>query len=227
MHIRQWISGVLFSVLLLAGLAAPPAIRAARPSLAKPPDESLLFIENTGQFPAKARFYAPAAGRALWLTPEALWVTTTEGGQTVNLKLSFPGANPSPRLEPFNRLETAVSYYRGQDPANWRTNAPTWGGVRYVELYPGVDLEITGQGNQFVWRLVCRADCQSALRHQADCESASRSQVDCESASRSQADCESASRSQADCESASRHQADCESASRSQVDCESASRHQA
>ena len=164
MHIRQWVSCILFSVLLLTSLTAPPAIRAIQPSLVEPPNSTLIFIENIGQFPAKARFYAPAADRTFWLTSDALWMTTTERGQTVNLKLSFPGANPAPRLEAFNRLETVVSYYRGQNPANWQTNAPTWGGVRYVDLYPGVDLEIATARGQLSWRLACRADCKSTLR---------------------------------------------------------------
>ena len=72
----------------------------------------------------------------------------------VNLRLSFPGANPHPRLEPFDRLETHVSYFIGADPAKWRADVPVWGGVRYRDLYPGVDLEITGENGQWQWRLI-------------------------------------------------------------------------
>ncbi len=63
----------------------------------------------------------------------------------VNLRLSFPGASPHPRLEPFDRLETHISYYIGADPAKWRADVPVWGGVRCVDLYPGVDLVLDGQ----------------------------------------------------------------------------------
>lgn len=69
------------------------------------------------------------------------------------LKLTFPGANPHPRLEPFNRLETQVSYFIGNDPAGWRTDVPVWGGVRYVDLYPGLNLEISGERGEWTWRL--------------------------------------------------------------------------
>ncbi len=74
----------------------------------------------------------------------------------VNIRLSLPGANPHPRLEPFNRLETVVSYFIGNDPAQWRVAVPVWGGVRYRDLYPGIDLEITGAGGHLVQRLVAR-----------------------------------------------------------------------
>ena len=66
--------------------------------------------------------------------------------KVVNLRVSFPGANPQPTLEPLNRLDTHVSYFIGNDSAKWRADVPVWGGVRYRELYPGLDLEITGAG---------------------------------------------------------------------------------
>jgi len=146
----------------------------------------LMFIENVGQFDDEARFQLRGANGTLWLTEDGLWVTVLEksrlsprppdGGDPssfsaterveelgewgevpgVNLKLSFPGANPQPHLEPFNRLETSVNYFLGNDPAQWQTNVPVWGGVRYKDLYPGIDLEITSEGGQMVQRVVAR-----------------------------------------------------------------------
>jgi pimeloyl-ACP methyl ester carboxylesterase len=85
--------------------------------------------------------------------------------RSVNIRLSFSGANPHPRLEPFNRLETVVSYFIGNDPAQWRAAVPVWGGVRYNDLYPGIDLEITGEGGHLVQRLVTRPGANlSAVR---------------------------------------------------------------
>ena len=74
----------------------------------------------------------------------------------VNLRLTFPGANPHPRIEPFDRLDTVVSYFIGNDPEQWQPDVPVWGGVRYVDLYPGVDLEMTGASSNWTWRLVFR-----------------------------------------------------------------------
>jgi len=70
----------------------------------------------------------------------------------VNLKLSFAGANPHPRLEPISRLDTVVSYFIGDDPEQRHAGVPVWGGVRYVDLYPGVDLEVTSGGGHWTWR---------------------------------------------------------------------------
>jgi hypothetical protein len=121
----------------------------------------LMFIENVGQFDQRARFQVRGGDATLWLAEGGLWMTVGEG---VNLKVGFVGANLHPRLEPFNRLDTHVSYFVGSDPANWRADVPVWGGVRYVDLYPGVDLEVTGDGGRWAWQLLCRADCQSALQ---------------------------------------------------------------
>ncbi len=152
--------------LLLVGTAFLPTSRLAYE--AAPPevwgDGSLLFIENVGQFDPRVRFQVRGGGTTLWLTDDALWVTfalpsdrslsTVKGAA---LRLSFPGANPAPRLEPFARQEAVVNYYHGDDPAGWQTRVPVWGGVRYRDLYPGVDLEVGGAAGRLAWRFTGRA----------------------------------------------------------------------
>ncbi len=126
---------------------------------------AVMFVENTGQFPDGARFQVRSGDRTFWVTEDALWVTV-EG---VNIRLSFGGADPHPRLEPFNRLNTRVSYFVGNDPTQWRPDVPVWGGVRYVNLYPGVDLEIAGENTQMVQRLVVHSGADwRAVRLQVD-----------------------------------------------------------
>jgi len=158
----------------LAPSSMPTDTVSANPTQAQV-DEALhssspLFIENVGQFAEGARFQLWGGLPTTWLAEDAIWITVVEQkdesilprpesgegqgeGQprkVVNLKLSFVGANPHPRLEPYARLETVVSYFIGADPASWRPDVPVWGGVRYVDLYPGIDLLIgkdAGWGN--------------------------------------------------------------------------------
>ncbi len=81
------------------------------------------------------------------------------------IRLSFVGANPRPRIETTDRLDTVVSYFLGNDPDQWRPEVPVWGGVRYVDLYPGVDLELTGVNGQMTPRLALRPGADlSAVR---------------------------------------------------------------
>ena len=84
----------------------------------------------------------------------------TEGrtaAQGLNLKLSFVGANPQPEIEPFNLLETKMNYFLGNDPDKWRSNVPVWGGVRYKNIYSGIDLELTSENGHFVQRFVAHS----------------------------------------------------------------------
>ncbi len=125
----------------------------------------VMLIENVGQFDSGARFLVYGADSTFWLADNALWITVfapetsvsrsdqaepdalqhhDELRRGVNLKLSFEGANPAISLQGFDRLETTVSYFRGNDPAQWRADVPVWGGVRYADLYPGIDL-VVGQ----------------------------------------------------------------------------------
>ncbi|MEA3342222.1 MAG: SBBP repeat-containing protein, partial [Chloroflexota bacterium] len=141
---------------------------------------SLLFVENVGQFDERARFQVRGGAGTMWLAEDALWISITEhvepskrptaqtcqhadlqladlqpaNLQVVNLKLSLVGANPHPRIEPFDRQINVIHYYRGNDPSQWHTDVPVWGGVRYRDVYPGVDLEVTGESGRWVWRLV-------------------------------------------------------------------------
>ena len=169
----------------VTGVAAAPAAAA---SAADPADATttggLLFIENAGQWNEAARFQIWGGGPGTtWLAADAQWITRIEpaeevseidgpaamadpvrlaeadtGRAAVNLRLSFVDANPDPAIEPLGDVETHVSYFIGSNPDAWQTGVPAWGGVRYVDLYPGLDLEITSENGEIVRRLVAKDD---------------------------------------------------------------------
>lgn len=165
-----------------ASLAQPVAAPAADPPAAA--SGAMLIVENAGQWPAAARFQvwnSPLGAGTTWLAEDAIWLVVSrqvdkeqvdkEGGSDCDnplvslstcpppssshaLKLTFPGSNPDVRIEPLDPLTTTVSYFLGSDPAQWRPDAPVWGGVRYADLYPGVDLVLGLPGG--FWRLEAR-----------------------------------------------------------------------
>ena len=114
------------------------------------------FIENVGQFPGAGRFVLPGHGGYTWAASDGIWMTRLATAQlpTVpgklsgqnqyaggnNLHLRFANANLSAELIPFGRIDTHVSYLKGADQTKWHTDVPVWRGVRYVEIYPGIDL---------------------------------------------------------------------------------------
>jgi hypothetical protein len=138
----------------------------------------MLIVENAGQWPAAARFQvwnSPLGAGTTWLAEDAIWLVVASGKLQVTgsegfadsradlppanlqlatlhaLKLTFPGSNPDVRIEPFDPVTTTVSYFIGNDPDQWRLAVPVWGRVRYVGLYPGVDLVLGGRDN--AWQL--------------------------------------------------------------------------
>ncbi|MFC1975104.1 SBBP repeat-containing protein, partial [Chloroflexota bacterium] len=180
-----WKTGLMAMLTLLAlVLATGPGQSSflAQAQISQP----LMFIENVGQFDSSTRFQANGSLTTLSLTEDALWFTiiedlptehsdvarmngqqVTDSRQGVNLKLSFVNANPHPKIEPFNRLDTRISFFTGSDPAHWQADVPVWGGVRYVDLYPGFDLEISSENGQLVPRLMPQDKATTAANNQA------------------------------------------------------------
>ncbi len=194
MSSQRWMLTVLLLLALLApGAAASPdqpAASRAVPASPSAPD-SMLIVENAGQWPDAARFQiwnSPLGAGTTWLAEDAIWLVVSKqvdegqvdkedltrcddplislsacpSGMVPNLpvhsfhalKLTFPGSNPQVRIEPLDPLTTTISYFLGNDPAQWHPAVPVYGGVRYSGLYPGVDLEIHGGPRHWVWRLV-------------------------------------------------------------------------
>lgn len=148
-----------------------------------PHDSSVMFVENAGQWHESVRFQAwnDSAG-TMWLVEDAIWISVIEPDSSnqmaenndrlapkspymlsdettlkgVNIRISFPGANPTPIIETLDSLDTTISYFIGNDPEHWQPAVPVWGGVRYKELWPGVDLEFGRQKGRLMQRFVAR-----------------------------------------------------------------------
>lgn len=136
---------------------------------------SPMFIENVGQHAPEARFQAQIDGGVLWVADDAIWITVMEPNsgmgrrfaankepderfipsqpQIANIRLTLTGAGLRCRFVPFGRQPTRVSYFRGPETADWHSDVPTWTGVRCLNLYPGIDLEITGSEGAWSWGL--------------------------------------------------------------------------
>ncbi len=118
-----------------------------------------LPVEDTGRRLEMRPRFAPYGD----ISPASAVTRTTKVVMTTHpLRLTFEGAA---RIvpQPFGPLATRLNVYPSADTTTWRTDLPTWQGIRYVDLYPGVDLEIIGVEGQVMWRLVCRAACDEAV----------------------------------------------------------------
>ncbi len=162
---------LLVSLLLSVALGAIPPVRAAGAGPAAAPQEpagTYLLVENAGQYAPEARFLLAQGGQRIWLTGDAIWLTVPDPAASpaqaadaagrrplhrdragvsrtgTAVRFTFAGAAQAAALEPFGRVATHISYLRGSDPAGWQRDAPVWSGVRYRDLYPGIDLVVGG-----------------------------------------------------------------------------------
>ena len=70
------------------------------------------------------------------------------------LRIKLVGANAAAQSAGLERSPTKVNYFLGNDPARWRIDVPTFGRVRYQNVYPGVDLVYYGNQRQLEYDFV-------------------------------------------------------------------------
>ncbi|HEV2799546.1 MAG TPA: SBBP repeat-containing protein [Pyrinomonadaceae bacterium] len=139
----------------------------------------LHFEANQGQTDASVNFLARGAGYALFLKPAEVVFrlrSASEGahGDTAResfvkagdtraakgvqpssvLRMKLVGADEGAHAEGLGELAGKVNYFSGNDPAKWRANVPTFGRVRYSEVYPGIDVVYYGNQRQLEYDFV-------------------------------------------------------------------------
>src|SRR6185369_8306778 len=70
------------------------------------------------------------------------------------LRMRLVGSNPSPSSRGERELPGKVNYFIGTDPGRWRTNIPTYAGVRLEEVYPGTDLVYYGNQRELEYDFI-------------------------------------------------------------------------
>jgi len=112
----------------------------------------LRFEANQGQADGRVKFLARGSGFSLFLTGREAVLSLRKPGDSAGaidvVRMGLSGANASEEPEGLERLPGIVNYMAGNDPAQWHTNVPNYGRVRYSDVYPGVDLVYYGNGQR-------------------------------------------------------------------------------
>jgi hypothetical protein len=109
----------------------------------------LSFIPNMGQTDPAVYFQARSRRGSFFFSPAEV-VLALSGEQEVRFR--FVGANPTLEIVPAELLPGKVNYFIGDDPALWQSQVPTYAGVIYRQLYPGIDLLASeGLQSKRVW----------------------------------------------------------------------------
>lgn len=160
--------GIVVAILAFtsAGLAAaatrPPAAVPLRPS-------ALRFEPNVGQTDPQVHFVSGSGHGDVFLTSTEIVLSmrraepgpgTGEAGKSAVVRIHILDANPNPRVVGVDPVPGETNYFIGNDPARWHTHVRSFARVRYIGVYPGVDLVAYGnEGNlEYDFEVAPRAD---------------------------------------------------------------------
>ena len=179
------------------GLAALPALAgppASTPAVVQPPQASgIEFVANRQQWEKPVLFAADVPSGRLFMERgrlvQALYdakqldemherSAVVPNGQLVRAHAyatTFVGGNMQTAVRGEAKLPGFSNYFIGNDPARWASEVPGYEGVRYKDLYPGIDLRFYSKARVLEYdfelaagadakRIVLRYDGQTGLR---------------------------------------------------------------
>jgi Beta-propeller repeat len=118
----------------------------------------LRFEENRGQWNPEV-LYAARAGLAsghsnLFFTKHGPVFTGVAGNAPHRVNVSWLRANPSPAIEPLDRLPAHTDYFIGR--SQWHTGISHYARIAYRSVYPGIDVVYYGSHDQLEYDFVLR-----------------------------------------------------------------------
>lgn len=166
--VRLTLVGIVILTMLLVAhpFAGPGTYVATTPSLTPSTSIPLAFVPNVGQSDPIVRFQShtlqgtlffmpgevalavpasPNRSRAHAFTkPEMASVLTPQAVAPSMVHIHFDKASATTEVVGVAPLTGVANYFIGNDPARWRTSVPTYAGLVYKNLYPGIDLSYDG-----------------------------------------------------------------------------------
>jgi hypothetical protein len=117
----------------------------------------LSFEANRGQTDPQVRFLSRGGGYAIFLTatdavlklcddsrPASQQAKDSDCGRFSALRIRLRDANATPDIRGISELVGKNNYFIGRDPKKWHTDIPTFGGARFGNIYPGINLVYRG-----------------------------------------------------------------------------------
>ncbi|MFZ1929210.1 MAG: SBBP repeat-containing protein [Candidatus Sulfotelmatobacter sp.] len=122
----------------------------------------LIFEPNQGQTDPSVKFVSRGPGYSLFLdsTGAVLAMRTAQpastrrsaasrnesenGSSMESVRMTLVGSNSGAAIVGSDQLPGKSNYFIGNDPKKWHTGVPQFAGVRYQNVYPGIDLVFYG-----------------------------------------------------------------------------------
>jgi gliding motility-associated-like protein len=139
------------------------------PSVANSLSAQLRFIENKNQYPAHVLFEGRVRGGSIFLEKDGFtyYFFSDEDLKRIHpmredsvivhghaWRERFAGANADPGIVKVSPSEYYFNYFLGNDPSKWASKARDYQQITYDELYPGIDMNVYGIGENLKYDLI-------------------------------------------------------------------------
>jgi hypothetical protein len=117
--------------------------------------DSWAFIENRGQWPAWVRLAGRLGNATAILATDGFRLALRTGdasGSGACVHFTCRGAAALPVGE--RERGESYAFFRGNDPARWRSRVPAFAGARWPQVWPGVDLRLRTEQRAFAYDFV-------------------------------------------------------------------------
>jgi hypothetical protein len=108
---------------------------------------SFYFVENRGQVNKNVCYLLKSPLSSISFTPNEIVhrFAAKQKDSQQSLRLRFLGANNDTEVLGLEESEARVSFLHGKDSQKWISGAPTYHKLLYKELYPQIDLIVSGR----------------------------------------------------------------------------------
>jgi Calx-beta domain/Beta-propeller repeat len=168
-HPARSVAVALLCLLAVIGIPAAGALAAPGAKLGAGP-LPLGFEPNRGQAEAPVKFLARGRDYGLFLTateavlvlapaqagrpgPRRSTLAVSEAGPPAVVRMRWLGVDPQAAVTGEAPLPGRSHYFLGAR-GHWRRDVPTFGRVRYADVYPGISLVFYGSERQLEWDFV-------------------------------------------------------------------------
>jgi len=136
-------------------------------------DNAVRFSENKGQWNSNILFRLRFRTGALFLEKDRLTFTFVDGNDweemyhahhgagpdTFDIRghswhIRFANANTSVAVSGFDAFSHYENYFLGDSPEKWQSQVRVFAGVRYNEIFPGIDFIIQGKDNKLKYSFI-------------------------------------------------------------------------
>ena len=104
----------------------------------------LVFIPNQGQADPSVLYQVRAEGHSIFFTKDNVVLATVKDDKPVSFSTTVAGINPAVTVTGVDPQQGTANFYLGNDPNEWQNGIPTYGGVEYQNVLPGIDLTYKG-----------------------------------------------------------------------------------